>query len=172
MRYAVLGLTMLLTVSGCGGVFAPPATLPTPSVTPSPSYSVPDAAGAHTPKGAAAFVRFYYAQLNAAYTQPSNVLLEPLGADSCEACTSYEQLAESLVQLGQRVDADPVEVVTLNVTEASTAEKVVIEAQMRQAAANVVDAAGAVVTTQEAKEYSAVLVVLWEGDRWVLGSVN
>ncbi|MBP6996624.1 MAG: hypothetical protein KBB39_10850 [Phycicoccus sp.] len=172
MRNAVGVVATLLAVSGCGGIFAPPAAPPSVSVTPSPSYSVPEAAAAHSPKGAAAFVRFYYTQLNAAYTQPSGVLLGPLGADSCEACTAYEELAASLVQQGQRVDTDPVEVVSLNVTSASTAETVVAEVQMRQAAANVVDATGAILNTQEAKEYQAVLEVVWQGDRWLLGSVN
>ena len=170
---AACGVLVALALGGCSGILAvDPTPSPTPSATPSPSYSVPAEARAHTPEGAAAFARFYYQQLNRSYTQPAAHLLPPLGASTCEACASYNEFTKGLVDRGERVDPAPVEMVKVIVKKGSTSDRAIVEVQMRQVAAKVLDAKNAVVTTQEPKEYSVVLEILWEGDRWVLGSVN
>lgn len=85
----------LIGAAGCSGPDDPgPSTLPslsaTPSVTPSAApVDIPVAARAMTPAGAAAFVRFYYDQLNRAYKELDGSTVESLSDPTCKTCANY-----------------------------------------------------------------------------------
>ena len=92
-------------VAGCDSEAAPPAT-PSPSVTgtgtgtggspspsmtsPSPSVSatveVPAAAREQTEKGAEAFVRFFFDEVNQAWTKPASGLVAGQSESGCQFC--------------------------------------------------------------------------------------
>lgn len=87
---AVLGLL----ASGCSGGDAKPTTLPslsaTPSVTASPA-TVPTAAKAQTPQGADAFVRFFFKQLNVAFSSSEPSIIGAYSNGECTTCDTYEK---------------------------------------------------------------------------------
>ena len=93
----LVGLT--LVVAGCSGSTSDqPKVLP-PVVTPSASPSVastvsagpvavPSAAAAATPQGAAAFVRFFYGELNGAFQDGNSKRIRVLSDPGCATCNN------------------------------------------------------------------------------------
>ena len=88
---AVVGVLL----SGCSGDSGDdPTTLPSLSATPFATASpvpIPPAAREKTPQGADAFVRFFFKQLNLAFSASDASLLTGLSNDECMACTNYEK---------------------------------------------------------------------------------
>jgi hypothetical protein len=91
-------------VTGCsGGSGDKPSSLPTltgppPSASPA---AVPEAAKAKTALGADAFVRFYFEQLNVAFSTSDSSIIRRYSDPACQTCNNY---AKSL-------DANPAEIV-------------------------------------------------------------
>ena len=116
---AILAASILL--SACGGGAKPdpssstssPTTFtstPTASVSVSPTTAgptidpnIPAAARAHTPAGAAAFVKYFYNQLNLAWGQPRAGLLSPLSLPECKTCRTLEDTAIGMVAKRQHM---------------------------------------------------------------------
>ncbi len=96
---AVSALAVAAVLAGCSGdpEPAPTALPPLPSASPRPSASLPSAspvplpseAKAATPQGAAAFARYFYATLNAAYDSLDNRQLLTLVDPGCKTCANY-----------------------------------------------------------------------------------
>ena len=111
----MLLLAALAVSSACTGGSGKPQVLPsltaTPSATPAPVV-VPSAAKAHTPAGAAEFVKFYYAQLNAAYQAGDPVALVGLADPACSTCNAFNQAVENLHLSGQHLDGSAVRVLS------------------------------------------------------------
>ena len=94
----LVGLTLVL--AGCSGSTSDqPKVLPpvvTPSASPSVSSTVsagpvvvPSAAVPATPQGAAAFVRFFYGELNAAFQDGHDERIRRLSDRLCATCNNY-----------------------------------------------------------------------------------
>jgi len=130
----VLGLVAGLALSGCSSsaAQAPPRALPTPSASATPAASptpsatatprptalatVPAAAQPATPQGAAAFVKFFYSQVNLAFTDGKADRIRQLSDPECGTCTAYtksvERDASTIVGVtfdALQVEAAPVE---------------------------------------------------------------
>jgi hypothetical protein len=73
---------------------------------------IPSAARVHNAFGAAAFVRFYYSQLNRAWALPDPHQLDGLNDAACKTCANYVAAAERFVLDQQRVRGISVRVVS------------------------------------------------------------
>ena len=136
-------------VTGCSGGSDKPTTLPPITPTPKPSATaapvvVPSAARVHDAFGAAAFVRFYYAQLNRAWSLPDGQLLAPLSDPECGTCKSYVETAQELTKNGQRLEGNSVNVTAV---EAPPEENgiVAVDLFFDQPARSIVSTTGAVI---------------------------
>ena len=105
-----------LLASGCaGGSDAKPTTLPSLTATPSASTSaavIPTPARAHTPQGAAAFVRFYFVQVNKAFTTADPGSLAALSDPECSSCRNYIATAEKFRSDGRHIRGVAVRVIS------------------------------------------------------------
>ena len=162
MRAAVpLAVAMLL--SGCGGDAKPGATpsstsaaSPTTSspatsspATSSPATSspatdpnIPAAARAHTPAGAEAFVRYFYSQLNVAWSKPQAGLISVLSLATCKTCTTLEDTSSSMISKHERMVGDTARIdsVDAGATESNGDQSAVVTgAQLKT---SVVDSSG------------------------------
>ncbi len=99
-----------LLVSACSGADPRPRALPTlasSSQTPAPTLAaLPEAAKAKTPQGADAFVRFFFAQLNIAFTSGTPEMIRVLSAPSCVLCKTYADALGAARANGQFLDVD------------------------------------------------------------------
>ncbi|MEP7018358.1 MAG: DUF6318 family protein, partial [Actinomycetota bacterium] len=72
--------------------------------------NIPAAARAHTPAGAAAFVKYFYDQLNLAWGQPRAGLLAPLSLPECKTCRTLEDTAVEMVAKHQHMRGDTAQI--------------------------------------------------------------
>lgn len=113
MSRAATALLLALLVAGCSDDPAP-ATLPSLGPTASPQPTVvavvtgppvvaPAGTSAATPEGAAAFARFFYSQVEAAYTRHDASLVRRYSLPTCLACQRWAAAVEAARTSGQRV---------------------------------------------------------------------
>jgi hypothetical protein len=168
---------LALAVTGCSSSGDEPKSLPsltagsTPSATPVP-VPVPGPARVHNAFGAAAFVRFYYQQLNAAYDTPDPSLLRPLSDPECGTCKSYMQAASQFKSDGERVQGVSVRVVSAEAppeVNGFVAVDAFFDAPTRQ----VVDTSGKVVRSLPAEpRYHRTVFVKRVPEGWLLRAVK
>src|SRR5918993_149978 len=117
MPWAVGALLVTLLLSGCqaeetpsagpspsassGSPSASPAsTSPSPSA--SPSSEIPAAAREKSETGAEAFTRFFFDQVNVAWTEPRPGLIGSLSDPDCQFCAKTEDRAAELERAEER----------------------------------------------------------------------
>jgi hypothetical protein len=182
-----LPLTASMLLAGCGGDSKPPASssssigssptttaAPTTSASPTSTASqaidpnIPAAARAHTPAGAEAFVRYFYSQLNAAWSKPQTRLISSLSASTCKTCTALEGSAVDLASKHQRYQGEVFAVGTVG--SIGKSEILVVGEQPPGA---VVDIKGSVVrrktTAQKAK---FIVSVAWATKGWRIHEIR
>lgn len=101
---AVVGLAVL--ASGCSTGDDPPSTLPPITATPSPTPTpvpTPTGINAATPEGANAFTRYWFAELNAAFTSRESARLRSMSSADCEFCNNFLVAIDNLRRDRQRV---------------------------------------------------------------------
>jgi Family of unknown function (DUF6318) len=183
---AILAASILL--SACGGGAKPgpssstssPTTTtsaPTASVTPTTAGptidpNIPAAARAHTPAGAEAFVRYFYQQVNAAWTTPSAGLISALSSRVCKSCSELETTANQLLQKKQHYDGPPVTVVSVGGLADLSPSQAQILVTFIQEHRNVVDASGHVELTDERKTGKFVATLGWSTQAWSVLAVK
>ena len=185
---AILAASILL--SACGGGAKPdpssstssPTTFtsaPTASVSVSPTTAgptidpnIPAAARAHTPAGAAAFVKYFHGQLNVAWHTPKAGLLPPLSLTACKTCTALEDNAADLVAKHQHVSGDPVRIDAVDVSDTASNgdQRVIITgAQIRT---SVVDSNGKKVRDIPAAKIRSVATTRWTASGWRVSEIK
>lgn len=110
----VLSLVTGLALSGCSSsaakapprafstpsASATPAASPTPSATATPTpttlATVPAAARPVTPQGAAAFVKFFFQQVDRAFKLPDSTVLLRWSTSNCKTCSNFAGAAVRL----------------------------------------------------------------------------
>jgi hypothetical protein len=97
-RLVLLGCAAALVGCGASGT---PQSLPRVSVGPA-SYEVPASARADSPAAAAAFVRFFYAQVSAGYASAHSAGVRALSLTSCATCLRYIRSIDQLNAKQQR----------------------------------------------------------------------
>ena len=99
---------LVLTVAGCSGSGSdqpkvlPPVPSATVAVTATPTTTaapvvVPSAAVPATPQGAAAFVRFFYGELNGAFQDGHDERIRRLSDRLCATCNNYANAVRRFV---------------------------------------------------------------------------
>lgn len=163
--------TSLVTVA----VTALPTTSSPPSSDPSVSATgtamplpvdLPVAAREHSAAGAEAFVRFFFAQANHAWSEPRAGLLPPLCLSSSKGCSSLEATATSLVANGQRYDGNPISLTVVTAMGTGVPTDVSVDVQGKQEARRVLNPEGQVVRSDTAKQIHFQIDLQWIGDGW------
>jgi len=149
------------------------------SVTPSPSPSVtasgpeiPAAAREQTEAGAEAFVRFFFDQLNTAWTEPRAGLIESLSDPACKFCSLSENDAAYLVAEKQRYERVPAEVLEVEAFVGAPAGQQYLAAKIDQKNVRILDQAGEVVGTDQHKVIDRNVALVWSVDRWLMLEVE
>ena len=182
-RTAVLASTALVAslLAGCNGDPTDPTTSsttssisssttssPTPSTTASATAYVPvkpkfpAAAKKQDGKGAVAFVEYYWAALNYAWSKPDNEILKKLGTDDCSVCDYMQETSEDLVRDGQRFTSQPIELQEARLVFASGGEGHVIT-QVVSPANTVVTKDGDVVLENPEASGARAILLSWQG---------
>lgn len=175
-------------LAGCESEATPPASSSpsatrstptgsaTPSMSPSPSASptveIPAAARQKTDKGAEAFVRYFFDQVNVAWMGPEPGLLARLSDARCEFCAEVGKTSSELAKKGQRYKETPVSVDRFTRQGGAPANQVIFEATITQHPSRIVDAGGSVMKTEKAGEGKSRIGVIWSPDGWRLLGVE
>jgi hypothetical protein len=182
---AILAASLLL--AACGGGAKPDASststspstytsAPTVSVSsttaPAIDPNIPAAARAHTPAGAEAFVRYFYSQVNAAWTAPSSGLISTLSSPGCKSCAELEATAHDLTQKKQHYDGPPVTIVSVGALAEASPGQLQILVTFVQEHRNVVDASGHVALTDQRKSGKFVATLGWSNQGWSVAAVK
>lgn len=143
-RPAALLIAAIALASACTGSSGKPQVLPSITATPSATATpvvVPSAATVHDSFGAAAFVRFYYAQLNEAWGNGDPDALAGLSSSECGTCANYVKAAEKFRDDKQHVQGASVHIVS---AEAPPEQNgiVAVDVFFDEPARSIVDAAG------------------------------
>ena len=180
---AILAASILL--SACGGGAKPD---PSSSTSPSPTTStsapprsaspttagptidpnIPAAARAHTPAGAEAFVRYFYSQLNIAWSKPQAGLITSLSAKTCKTCAALEGTAVDLAAKGSHYRGEVLTVETIG--SISESEVLVVG---EQPIGSVIDSKGAVVKSGiKVQPLKFVVTVAWPARGWLVQEIR
>ena len=189
-RPAAVTLAGLVTVAGvlagCQSEGTPSATTsPSASVTsasaspstssPSPSATasvdIPAAARVKSDKGAEAFVRYFFDQVNKAWMTPSARLIDVNSDSGCKSCASLADTATKLQNENHRYESAPITVKSVNAVAGAPKGQAYVEADLFQNRSNVVDASGTVISTDRESPFERTVAVVWRGDRWLIYDV-
>ena len=185
-------LTGALLLTGCGGQGQnPPASssttstsspsasatptatsAPTTTASPTTDPNIPTAARAHTPAGAAAFVRYFHDQLNIAWGEPRAGLLAPLSLPSCKTCRTLEDTSADLVKDLQHMDGDTIRIDSVDPSsmEPNGDQSVIVTgAQLHTA---IVDSDGKKVRDIPADRIRFFVTTRWTPSGWRLAEIQ
>lgn len=186
---ALVGVVAVVGVlAGCQSEATPPAS-PTPSVSattaspspsassPSPSASasvdIPAAARVKSDKGAEAFVRYFFDQVNLAWTKPQAGLVGALADSGCQFCLKTETDAKGLVSAGERYKSQPISIRSAAVLPgAAPSGQSFVRTNATQNRVDVLNASNAVVRSDNKKELQLMTGLIWKGGRWFVYEVE
>ena len=133
---------------------------------------VPAEARVNSPAGAMAFARYFFAQVNKAYTTPQAGLIAPLSTANCKTCAAAEQNAIDYLASGRRYDRDALAVLEVSINPETLAQGHAIDVAAHQLPARIINTSGA--TTEQIKDVKAVFVlrVIRVGEAWRIDSVK
>ena len=162
-------------LSGCAGGSDSPRVLPSPTATPSASASpvpVPPQATPHTPQGAAAFVRFFFDQLNVAFSTSDAALVRRYSTANCGTCTLYAKSLEYGRSHGLRIEGDSFAITDVQAVPVASGS-VVVEALGDIPAKKEVDATGRTVDSVAGHSHFHCTVILTAAaDAWRVSDIR
>jgi hypothetical protein len=185
-----LAATMLL--AGCGGgdtkpqasstssIGSSPTATAAPTTTTSPTSpatrpidpNIPAAARAHTPAGAAAFVKYFHDQLNVAWGTPRAGLLAPLSLPSCKTCSTFESTAASMVPKHQRMLGDTVRIDSADPGAAESNGDQTVVVTGAQLKTSVVDSNGKKVRDIPGDRLRLLAMTRWAASGWRVSEIK
>ena len=169
----VLGLLLL---AGCGGdakpgattsrtLTASPTTTAPSTASPTTDPNIPLAARAHTPAGAEAFVRYFFDQVNLAWSTADPSLLPALSEPGCKTCDAYTSSVASYRTKNQHYQGEFFTVSSISsLGKGPKGEEVLVVGKQERGA--IVDQAGNVVDTSVAQSGKFVVSLRWDGTGW------
>jgi hypothetical protein len=147
---------------------APTASVAPTTAGPTIDPNIPAAARAHTPSGAEAFVRYFYSQLNTAWSKPQAGLISGLSAKTCKTCAALEGTAADLAATGRHYRGEVLAVATIG--SISESEVLVVGVQP---IGSVVDSKGAVVKSgTKVQPLKFVVTVEWPAQGWLVQEIR
>lgn len=169
-------LVVVAVVGACSGDEEQPRALPSAAPTaaaPTPTAGpVPTEAQAETPEGAAAFARFFYAEVQRAFAEKDPAIVERLSAPSCETCKLF---VASLTTLRDNDEsASPVRYdIKAAESPAITGEEAIVTVLYDGPAIQRFDAAGAVIREEPAVVDAQEQMLLVRGPRgWLVSEIQ
>ena len=176
----VLGLLLL---AGCGGDAKPdassssttassPTTTAMTTVSPTTDPNIPAAARAHTPAGAEAFVRYFYSQLNVAWSTPKSGLVSVLSLPTCKTCTNFEAVAKRSATKQERILGESVVLDTVSTSDATNLAKLTVLAIGYQPKTVVVDTSGKTVETVQRERVRTLVTARWGANGWLIAEIQ
>ena len=157
--------TSPLTTTSVSPASSGPSRSPTGTVLPLP-VDLPGAAREHSPAGAEAFVRFFYAQVNRAWTRPEAGLIPRLCLSTSKSCAALEATASELVGKKQRYDGDPGLIRRVLAMGSGTPTELSVDVLGRQERRNVIDANGTVISADPQEDSHFEVHLRWFSDGW------
>lgn len=169
IRGAAAALCLVAALGACGDDPEPRTVPPVPSASPSVSVvALPSEAAAETPEGAAAFARYFFEVVGAAFASADPAALQAVSAPGCGGCDALITSVKELQEQGRKrvggtyvlksVAAPPVE-----------AGDVTLEISYERAAGQVVDASGRVyASAAPVPPTNAQLRLIRRGSSWVV----
>ena len=136
------------------------------------SPNIPVAARAHTPAGAEAFVRYFFDQLNVAWSKPQAGLISVLSAPTCKTCANLEAEAAKSVAKKERVVGQSIVLDSVDTSDATNSAKMTVLAIGYQPKTIVVDATGKTVETLPRERVRTLVTVQWDAHGWRLGEIQ
>jgi hypothetical protein len=183
---ALLAASMVL--AACGGGAKPDpsssrttgssptttATAPTTSASPTATAdpNIPAAARAHTPAGAAAFVKYFHDQLNVAWRQPKSGLLAPLSLPDCKTCAALETTAVDMVTKQQHMLGDAVRIDSVDPGNAEPNGDQTMVITGAQLGTSIVDTTGRKVRDIPANKIRSLATARWTSSGWRVGEIK
>lgn len=145
-----------------------PATSSTPAIDP----NLPAAARAHTPAGAEAFTRFFFAQVNEAWSKPDDTALDALYLPSCTTCSAIDGSAAKFVATKRHYRNLPMTLTSVGALSGPSADAIQVATAGIQHKSAVVDQAGSVVESIPETPSRFVLTLNWQGNRWTVSKMQ
>lgn len=127
---------------------------------------MPAAAKVKSEAGAIAFVKYFFDQVNLAWTTPEPDLLRSLSNPDCISCASLTTTASDLKAKVQRYDRPPAVVRSLKFKGVVGSDHVQVTFVLDQKLSNVVDKNGAVVLTDQPKVVERRVELEWVNSQW------
>ncbi|MGB2933847.1 MAG: DUF6318 family protein [Nostocoides sp.] len=124
----------------------------------------PAAAKKQTGAGAVAFVEYYWAALNYAWTKPDDKILVSLSSKSCSVCDFFEKTAADFVRDGQRLDKDPIRVEAARLVYVASDQGQVFT-EVSRTDASILDRNGKILTTNTPTQGARGFILRWNG-KW------
>ncbi len=153
-----------------------PTTLPSITLTPSapatpsdpaaPSPTPPAQASAHTPDGAAAFVRFYIDLINTAYATGASQPLRAYATDECDSCTSIAGAVDDIYADGGRAIGGQLTINTLTPTGVAEGVQTSVVVDASTDAYQRIDSSGAVVEDLPSVRRLLIVDLGWTNSAW------
>jgi len=166
-----------LLLAACGGDAKPgasssststssPTTTAPPTVSPTTDPNIPLAARAHTPAGAEAFVRYFFDQVNLAWSTPNPTAVDGLYAPTCTTCTAIRGTAADYKAKGLHYRDTPLTRISPTSVTAATGATTQVKTTAMQEASAVVDRNGKVVEAVPQTPSTFDLTLTWIGGGW------
>jgi hypothetical protein len=133
---------------------------------------VPAAARKHTKAGAEAFVRYYFAELNRAWSTPKAGLLAPLSLATCRTCHNYEDTARGGEQRGEHLDGSTTTVKSVAVAQWDSGQTVQLTTKRHQNGVKAIDSAGNVLKSIAPRSLQDRMVLSWTRGGWRTQSIE
>lgn len=133
---------------------------------------MPAAAKVKSEAGAIAFAKYYFAQVNRAWTVPDPELIVPLGEPGCSTCAEFEKTAKNLKSERTKYAADPVTCGSVLAVSGAPKDHQLLHASVAQHKVDVINQSGDVVTTDQAKDLNLVVELIWKADEWRIWDIG
>jgi hypothetical protein len=150
---------------------APTPNSPTPA-TPTKDPNIPAAALAHTSAGAEAFVRYFYSQLNLAWSKPQAGLISRLSETTCKTCANFEREATKSVTKDERVVGQSIILGTVKTSDVTNPDKLTVVTIGHQPKTVVVNAKGNIVQELKQERVRTSVTVQWVDKAWRLREIQ
>jgi hypothetical protein len=134
---------------------------------------IPAAARVKSDKGAEAFVRYFFDQVNTAWTRPEVGLVTAHADPGCQFCLKTEADASDLVQAGERYKSQPISLKSATALPGAAPEgQSFVRTNATQNKVDVLNASNEVVRSDSKKELQLMTGLIWKEGRWFVYEVE